>query len=58
MILMINAVILLALVLILYFVFRRPPDAIPTAAGTKASADSVAKAGADSAAVPEPPPKP
>gem|GEM_PF-5957119 len=49
-ILMINAVVLLTIVLILYFVLRRPPDAAPVAPGTTMSADSVAAGRNDSTA--------
>ncbi len=50
-ILMINAVVLLTLGLILYFVLRNPPAAVPTVKGARASADSAAKGAVDSAKV-------
>ncbi len=50
-ILMINAIVLLTLGLILYFVLRNPPAAVPTVKGAKASADSAAKSATDSAKV-------
>lgn len=48
-ILTINAVVLLTLALILYFVFRSPPDTVPTLTGAKAAADSTRRAAVDSA---------
>ena len=55
-ILMINAVLLLTIALILYFVMRAPPPAVPTAAGAKAAADSaVPPARTDSAGPPAAP---
>lgn len=49
-ILAINAVVLLTLALILYFVFRSPPATVPTLKGAQSAADSTGRAAIDSAA--------